>query len=40
MKKLAQILILASALLAGLQLGLYMTKSKVDESSAAVESGE
>ncbi|WP_339674211.1 hypothetical protein [Dasania marina] len=40
MKKLAQILILASALLAGLQLGLYLTKSDADESSTAAEPAE
>lgn len=35
MKKLASILILASALLAGLQLGLYLTKP--EEQAVAIE---
>ena len=36
---LAQILILASALLAGLQLGLYLTKPDVEED-LAIDSAE
>lgn len=33
MKKIARLLILVSALLAGLQLGLYLTKSEKGEST-------